>query len=58
MEVPEMVLVEVGELIQAAVMLAPGANTSQQLPLFDQEARLSELSEAMTVMASGTEAGE
>ena len=53
---PEMVLVR--PLFQREVMSTPGAIMSTQGPRSEKEARLSRLSEAATVSASGTRAGE
>src|SRR5262245_7028277 len=56
-EVPEIVFVAVSLLTQAEVMATPGANRSRQRPLFENEARLSLMSVAPTVIASATRAG-
>src|SRR5688572_26827682 len=53
-----MVLVEVLLVIQADVMLEPGAKMSKQLPKFENEDRASVLVLEPTVMAAGTRAGE
>lgn len=64
-EVPEIVLVVVGEPIHAAVMRSPGAMISTQLPQFEKYARSSRFTPfllatvvAPTVIALGSEAGE
>src|SRR5262245_18528295 len=56
-EVPEIMFVAVSLLTQAEVMATPGANRSRQRPLFENEARLSLMSVAPTVIASATRAG-
>src|SRR6266511_45284 len=56
-EVPLMVLVAVSLVIQDEVMLTPGAKMSTQVPKLENEARLSLMSVAPTVIAAGTRAG-
>ena len=56
-DVPLIVLVELPG-IHADVMLTPGANRSTQVPKFENDARVSVLSVAPTVIASGVAAGE
>lgn len=57
MDVPLIVFVAVVLVYHAEVMLTSGANQSTQLPLLAQDAFLSVLSVALTVIASGTRAG-
>jgi hypothetical protein len=57
MLVPEMVLVAVSLVCHADVVPTPGANKSTQEPKLEKEARVSEESEAATVMAAGARAG-
>src|SRR5262245_45497287 len=57
-EVPLIVFVAVSLVIQAEVMLTPGAKMSRQVPKFENEARWSLISVAPTVMAAATRAGE
>ena len=45
-------------VFQAEVMLEPGANTSRQVPKFENDERASVLVVAPTVSAAGTRAGE
>ena len=52
MLVPEMVLMAESVEDHADITDTPGANTSTQLPKLEKPARLSELSEAATVMAA------
>ena len=58
MEVPEMVLVELVLPIHADLMLTPGAKMSRAGPKLEKLALASLLSEAPTVKAVGSEAGE
>eukprot|EP00732_Lithocolla_globosa_P000600 Lithocolla_globosa_v1_NODE_205_length_5183_cov_23.943448.p5 type:complete len:142 gc:universal NODE_205_length_5183_cov_23.943448:1574-1999(+) len=58
MEVPEMVLIAVSEVCQAARMLLPGAKMSQQEPKLEKPERASRLSTAMTVKAPVARAGD
>ena len=57
-EVPEIVLVAVSLVLQADVMLEPGAKISTQVPKFENDDRASELVVEPTVMAFGARAGE
>src|ERR671918_49910 len=57
-DVPLMVLVAVLPVDQADVTLAPGANTSRQVPKFEKLAFTSEEVVAPTVKASGARAGD
>ena len=58
MEVPEMVLVAVGDVYQAEVMPEPGAKTSRHEPQLEKYERLSDDVVDPTVMAVGSDAGE
>jgi hypothetical protein len=53
-----MVVVAVVEPNHAEVIDTPGANTSTHEPKFEKVARTSVLSDAATVIAAGTRAGE
>lgn len=58
MDVPEIVLVSSGVLIQVLVTLTPGAMISTTDPKLEKLAKLSAESEAATVQAEGSEAGD
>ena len=55
---PLIVLVAVFEVLQAEVMLEPGANRSTHVPKFENEERASVLVVDPTVFAEATRAGE
>ena len=55
---PLIVLVAVFDVIQAEVMLEPGANRSTHVPKFENEERASVLVVEPTVVAEATRAGE
>jgi hypothetical protein len=57
-DVPEMLLVADVLVLQADVMLEPGAKMSRQLPKFEYDARASVLVVAPTVSAVATRAGD
>ena len=57
-DVPEMLLVADALVLQADVMLVPGAKMSRQLPKFEYDARASVLVVAPTVSAVATRAGD
>ena len=55
---PEIVFVDVAELLQAEVIALPGAKMSTQLPQLEKEERASLEVVEPTVSAFGAEAGE
>lgn len=57
-DVPDILLVAVVLPIQALMTFDPGAKMSTQDPKFDQEARLSRIVAAPTVITAGARAGE
>jgi hypothetical protein len=57
-DVPEILLVAVVLPIQALMTFDPGAKMSTEDPKFDQDARLSRMVEAPTVITAGARAGE
>jgi Asp/Glu/hydantoin racemase len=57
-DVPEIVAVDVVELLQAEVIALPGAKMSTQLPQLEKEERASLEVVEPTVSAFGVEAGE
>ena len=58
MDVPEMVLVEVSLVTQAAAMEDPGAKISVQVPKWEKEERPSPCCMELTVYAFTARAGE
>src|SRR5262245_21003310 len=58
MEVPLSTAVAVSDVIHADVMFTPGANRSRQVPKLENDARTSVMSDAPSVIAVGTRAGE
>jgi len=57
-EVPEIVLVAVSLVLQADVMLLPGAKMSTQVPKFENDERASVVVVEPTVIAAAARAGE
>ena len=57
-DVPDSERIAVDEVRHADTMLTPGANRSTHVPKFENDARMSVLPVAPTVIAVGSDAGE